>query len=175
MKHLVFASLLVAGQLAAAFPAASNPSPGPTPRIRYVTYNKDAVTTVPTALGVSTMIQFAAEEQIETISAGDTKAWSIVPKKGSGIMFIKPLEPDAITNVNVVTNRRVYSLVLRAAADSETRSAFQVRFRYPDEDVNLRLLGAAQRAAEFPNLKSLRPGTLNYDYLYKVMKASSRG
>ena len=82
-------------------------------------------------------------------------------------MFIKPLEPDAITNVNVVTNRRVYSLVLRAAADSETRSAFQVRFRYPDEDVNLHLLGAAQRAAEFPNLKSLRPGTLNYDYLYK--------
>ena len=121
MKHLVFASLLVAGQLAAAFPAASNSSPGPTPRIRYVTYNKDAVTTVPTALGVSTMIQFAADEQIETISAGDTKAWSIVPKKGSGIMFIKPLEPDAITNVNVVTNRRVYSLVLRAAADSARR------------------------------------------------------
>ena len=167
MKHLVFASLLVAGQLAAAFPAASTPSPGPTPRIRYVAYNKDAVTTVPTALGVSTMIQFAAEEQIETISAGDTKAWSIVPKKGSGIMFIKPLEPDAITNVNVVTNRRVYSLVLRAAADSETRSAFQVRFRYPDEDINLRLLGAAQKAAEFPNLRSLKPGTLNYDYLYK--------
>ena len=48
-------------------------------------------------------------------------------QKGSGIMFIKPLEPDAITNVNVVTNRRVYSLVLRAAADSETRGSSRAR------------------------------------------------
>ena len=167
MRRLLFVSLLVVGQLTATFPASSTPSAGPTPRIRYVAYNKDAVTTVPTALGVSTMIQFAADEQIETISAGDTKAWSIVPKKGSGIMFIKPLEADAVTNVNVVTNRRVYSLVLKAAADSETRSAFQVRFRYPDDDVNVHPLGAAQKAAELPNLKSLKPGTLNYEYLYK--------
>jgi len=167
MKRFLFVSLFVVGQLAATFPALSAPSASPIPRIRYVAYNKDAVTTVPTALGVSTMIQFAEDEQIETISAGDTKAWSIVPKKGSGIMFIKPLEADAITNVNVITNRRVYSLVLKAAADSEARSAFQVRFHYPDEDINVHLLGAAQKAAELPNLKSLKPGTLNYDYLYK--------
>ena len=32
MKHLVFASLLVAGQLAAAFPAAFKPQPRPDPR-----------------------------------------------------------------------------------------------------------------------------------------------
>ena len=51
MRRLLCASLLIAGQLAAALPAAPSPSADPNPRIRYVVFNKDAVTTVPTALG----------------------------------------------------------------------------------------------------------------------------
>ena len=58
------------------------------PRIRYITFNNNAVVTVPAGLGVSTMIQLGSSEVIETISAGDTASWSIVPKKGSGILFV---------------------------------------------------------------------------------------
>ena len=50
------------------------------PRIRYITFNNNAVVTVPAGLGVSTMIQLSSSETIETISAGDTASWSIVPK-----------------------------------------------------------------------------------------------
>ena len=74
------------------------------PRIRYITFNNNAVVTVPAGLGVSTMIQLGSSEVIETISAGDTASWSIVPKKGSGILFVKPLRENAETNVNIVTN-----------------------------------------------------------------------
>ena len=113
------------------------------PRIRYITFNNNAVVTVPAGLGVSTMIQLGSSEVIETISAGDTASWSIVPKKGSGILFVKPLRENAETNVNIVTNQRVYALLLKGSAAADLRAAFQVRFKYPDEDVNARLLAAA--------------------------------
>jgi type IV secretion system protein VirB9 len=137
------------------------------PRIRYITFNNNAVVTVPASLGVSTMIQLGSSEVIETISAGDTASWSIVPKKGSGILFVKPLRENAETNVNIVTNQRVYALLLKGSAAADLRAAFQVRFKYPDEDVNARLLAAAQESAKDPLLKDLDPNRLNYDYVFK--------
>lgn len=137
------------------------------PRIRYITFNNNAVVTVPAGLGVSTMIQLGSSEVIETISAGDTASWSIVPKKGSGILFVKPLRENAETNVNIVTNQRVYALLLKGSAAADLRAAFQVRFKYPDEDVNARLLAAAQESAKDPLLKDLDPSHLNYDYVFK--------
>lgn len=137
------------------------------PRIRYITFNHNAVVTVPAGLGVSTMIQLGSSEVIETISAGDTASWSIVPKKGSSILFVKPLRENAETNVNVVTNQRVYALLLKGSAAADLRAAFQVRFKYPDEDVNARLLAAAQDGAKDPLLKGLDPSRLNYDYVFR--------
>ncbi|KQV35984.1 TrbG/VirB9 family P-type conjugative transfer protein [Rhizobium sp. Root1204] len=137
------------------------------PRIRYITFNNNAVVTVPAGLGVSTMIQLGSSEVIETISAGDTASWSIVPKKGSSILFVKPLRENAETNVNIVTNQRVYALLLKGSAAADLRAAFQVRFKYPDEDVNARLLAAAQDSAKDPLLKGLDPSRLNYDYVFR--------
>lgn len=137
------------------------------PRIRYITFNNNAVVTVPAGLGVSTMIQLGSSEVIETISAGDTASWSILPKKGSGILFVKPMRDNAETNVNIVTNQRVYALLLKGSAAADLRAAFQVRFKYPDEDVNARLLAAAQKSAKDPLLKDLDPSRLNYDYVFR--------
>lgn len=123
-------------------------------RIRYVTFNNDNVTTVNAALGISTMIEFSQSEVIETVSAGDTKGWSIVPKRGSRFLFIKPLERDAWTNVNIVTSKRVYSLMLKGTNNEQDRASFQVRFKYPDEDVNARLLADAKESAADPDLKT---------------------
>ena len=147
--------------------ATSNPVTAADPRIRYITFNNNTVVTVPAGLGVSTMIQLGSSEVIETISAGDTASWSIVPKKGSGILFVKPLRENAETNVNIVTNQRVYALLLKGSAAADLRAAFQVRFKYPDEDVNARLLAAAQESAKDPLLKDLDPSRLNYDYVFK--------
>jgi type IV secretion system protein VirB9 len=137
------------------------------PRIRYITFNNNAVVTVPAGLGVSTMIQLSSSETVETISAGDTASWSIVPKKGSGILFVKPLRENAETNVNIVTNQRVYALLLKGSASEDLRAAFQVRFKYPDEDVNARLLAAAQESVKDPLLKNLDQSRLNYDYVFR--------
>lgn len=136
-------------------------------RIRYITFNNNAVVTVPAGLGVSTMIQLGSAEVIETISAGDTASWSIVPKKGSGILFVKPLRENAETNVNIVTNQRVYSLLLVGSGAADVKAAFQVRFKYPDEDVNARILSSAEESAKDPLLKDLDPARLNYDYIYR--------
>lgn len=146
---------------------AANHSSAADPRIRYITFNNNAVVTVPAGLGVSTMIQLGSDEVIETISAGDTESWSIVPKKGSGILFVKPLRENAETNVNIVTNDRVYALLLKGSASADLRAAFQVRFKFPDEDVNARLLASAQESAKDPLLKGLDPARLNYDYLFR--------
>ena len=136
-------------------------------RIRYIPFNNDRVTTVEAGLGVSTMIQLGQSEVIETISAGDTKSWSIVPKKGSGILFIKPLAANAATNVNIVTNKRVYALLLKGSKDENLDAAFQVRFRYANEDVNAKLLAEAEDAAKDPLLNGLDSYNLNYDYAFR--------
>ncbi|WP_320188478.1 TrbG/VirB9 family P-type conjugative transfer protein (plasmid) [Agrobacterium rosae] len=137
------------------------------PRIRYITFNNNSVVSVPAGLGVSTMIQLGDSEVIETISAGDTASWSIVPKKGSGILFVKPLRENAETNLNIVTNQRVYALLLKGSAAADLKAAFQVRFKYPDEDINARLLASAEESAKDPLLKDLDPSRLNYDYVFR--------
>lgn len=146
---------------------ASNGASAADPRIRYITFNNNAVVTVPAGLGVSTMIQLGNSEVIETISAGDTESWSIVPKKGSSILFVKPLREKAETNVNIVTNQRVYALLLKGSTSADLKAAFQVRFKYPDEDINARLLASTEESAKDPLLKGLDPSRLNYDYVFR--------
>lgn len=136
-------------------------------RIRYVQFNDNSVTTVQAAMGVSTMIELSPSEVIEAVSAGDTKGWSIIPKKGSRFLFVKPLVDNSWTNINVITNKRTYSLLLRASTAKRDAVSFQVRFRYPDEDVNAKLLADAQESAKTPNLMAIDPSKLNYDYAYQ--------
>lgn len=155
---------LFAVAVCAALPA---PAFARDPRIRYVTFDNDNVVTIQCALGVSTMVQLGANELIQTVSAGDTKSWSIIPQKNGGILFIKPLVEKAETNVNIVTNKRVYSLLLVGSHDPRMRLAFQVRFKYPDEEVDARLLSQAEESARNPSLKNINPGDLNYDYAYR--------
>ncbi|KXF76376.1 hypothetical protein ATN84_16000 [Paramesorhizobium deserti] len=147
--------------------ALATAAPARDQRIRYVTFNNDAVVAIDAGLGVSTMIQFSPNEHIETVSAGDTIGWSIVPKKGSAILFVKPLVERAETNVNIVTDKRLYSLLLRSSQSPSIRTAFQVRFKYPDEDINAGLLALAEESARNPSLKRLNRADLNYDYAYK--------
>ncbi|WP_158259824.1 TrbG/VirB9 family P-type conjugative transfer protein [Phyllobacterium phragmitis] len=163
MRHAVVKTVLAAA-IGLALPAVASARDQ---RIRYVTFSNDNVVGIDAGLGVSTMIQLSPNEHIETVSAGDTVGWSIVPKKGSAILFVKPLVERAETNVNIVTDKRLYSLLLRSSQSASVRTAFQVRFRYPDEDVNARLLALAQESARNPSLKNINRADLNYDYSYK--------
>lgn len=104
------------------------------PRIRVMVYNPDDVFKFTGYYGYQSSIEFAEGEAVESISMGDTIAWQIVPSGRR--MFLKPMEPDATTNMTVLTNRRMYQFELHAeeAEDiNDPNMVFSVRFLYPDE------------------------------------------
>ncbi len=136
-------------------------------RIRTVPFQRDNVVVVHGALGVSTMVAFGDDERIETVAIGDSVGWQAVPDQSKRFLFIKPLEPHAVTNMNVVTRKRIYNFLLRAV-DNRASVVFKVRFTYPDVEEDQRLLALAKAKASMPNYRALmsRPGT-NFDYSYK--------
>jgi type IV secretion system protein VirB9 len=140
------------------------------PRIKTVPFQKDNVVQVLGMMGVSTMIEFNTDERIATVTMGDTIAWQAVPDQTHEFLFIKPLRANAVTNMNVVTSKRVYTFMLHGDPPGNTRSAvIKLRFTYPEEITDAKLLPKAEAMAANPNLKAAEwdPSRLNYRYGYK--------
>jgi type IV secretion system protein VirB9 len=142
------------------------------PRIRYVNYNQNDATEVLAGLGVSTAIILGKGEEIASISAGDTVSWSIVPAANSaGIIFVKPKKKGAVTNINIVTNKRIYTLVLKASSLNSVKAAFQVRFRYPDDapEITPEMISDARKNISTPLLDKARANeeNVNHNYVYR--------
>lgn len=114
-------------------------------RIKTVTYNSSDVVKILGHYGYSTDIQFAPGEHVVDIALGDSLAWEVAP--AGNHLFVKPREPDAVTNMTVVTNERVYQMSLDArevkglTSGNNTSMFFAVRYDYPE------LRGAAAHAA----------------------------
>ncbi|MDP9573830.1 UNVERIFIED_ORG: type IV secretion system protein VirB9 [Agrobacterium larrymoorei] len=139
-------------------------------RIRTVPFQRDNIVYLAGMMGVSTMIVFNEDERIATVAMGDTVGWQAVPDQSKQFLFIKPLEPNAVTNMNVVTTKRVYTFMLTGAKPGNTRTAvIKLRFSYPEDAGNAKLLAAAKENAAMPNLKAAlaNPNGLNYDYGYR--------
>ena len=96
------------------------------------------------------MVQFGKSEKIETVALGNSVAWQVIPNKKGNMLFIKPVEPRAATNMNVVTDRRVYTFALQGGPASLPDQTFKVRFRYPEEEADARLMRAAEQRAPVP-------------------------
>ena len=112
----------------------SRPTPGDS-RIRIMVYNPNDVFKFTGYYGYQASIELAQEEEVVSISMGDTTAWQIVPS-GHRI-FIKPMEHDATTNMTLITNKRTYFFELYAEETEDIRDpdmVFNVRFIYPDEE-----------------------------------------
>ena len=132
MKRLIMIALLpVLAQ------AAELPESGPEdPRIRTVVYDPSQVVVIKGHAGFEQMIQFGDGEKIESLSIGDSLAWQIAPNKDGNLLFLKPVEAKAHTNLAVVSNKRSYAFELIAVnllAEVGDMS-YIVRFRYPQED-----------------------------------------
>ncbi|MDR6100491.1 type IV secretion system protein VirB9 [Agrobacterium larrymoorei] len=139
-------------------------------RIRTVPFQRDNIVYLAGMMGVSTMIVFNEDERIATVAMGDTVGWQAVPDQSKQFLFIKPLEPNAVTNMNVVTTKRVYTFMLTGARPGNTRTAvIKLRFSYPEDAGNAKLLAAAKENASMPNIKAAlaSPAGLNYDYGFK--------
>ncbi|MDO5073149.1 MAG: TrbG/VirB9 family P-type conjugative transfer protein [Neisseria animaloris] len=98
-------------------------------RVRVVRYDPNNVVEIPTSFGFATTVEFG-QETIQTLSAGDTIGWQIVPKGNR--LFIKPAEKPIpgmeSTNITVITDKRNY--YLHITTGSRKNPVFVVRFDY---------------------------------------------
>ena len=148
--------------------AESTPAPGAAdPRIRTVTYSPNNVVAVDANYGVSTMIVLGEGERIETIAVGDSVAWKVEPNKRGNIIFLKPVAPNAMSNMNIVTDARLYSFVLRSSEAPVRNQVYKIRFRYPDEIAGASLAREAEQLVNDPNRRAFNVKKANTDYGFK--------
>jgi type IV secretion system protein VirB9 len=130
----LLAAFALATALAGPAIAADAPRPGAVdPRIRTVAYDPDQVVRLTGYFGIQTMLEFAADERIENVSIGDALGWQVTPNKKANLLFLKPLDRTAATNMTVVTDRRRYVFELVVAGPKATTKdlAYVVRFLVP--------------------------------------------
>ncbi len=157
--------------------AAQLPQSGPKdPRIRNVVYDPAEVVVIKGHYGFEQMIQLADDEKVESLSIGDALAWQVAPNKAGNMLFLKPVDTNAHTNLNVVSNKRTYSFELIAInlLAQAAQMNYVVRFRYPqDEDARVRAqLATANYSKEqevVPDRK-VDPAAWNLDYTFQGKK-----
>ena len=73
-------------------------------RIKTLVFSESEVFKVVLHYGYQSNIEFAKNESVEAISMGNTYAWQVTPVENR--IFLKPLEPEAHTNMTVITDKR---------------------------------------------------------------------
>ncbi len=168
--------------------AEKTPEPGPADsRVRTVIYSPRDVVEITGHYGYQTLVQFADYEQIENISIGDSLAWAVAPNDRGNMLFIKPVEQNAQTNMAIVTRvpgmgpgassvQRIYSFALNAKRHHKHRSkdfTWTVQFQYPqDETAAIQRVQArnqlAANAFVSPNGEAgaIDPSAWNFNYSF---------
>jgi type IV secretion system protein VirB9 len=139
------AVLLAAIALSLAAPVAAQDN-----RLQTLVFNENAVVRIDGKVKVQTTIKFAPDEVIENVAIGDSMAWQVQPNKAQTILFVKPLEVDARTNMTVVTDKRTYLFDL--VASSRNSALYVLQFRYPElekaaEEARLAAIAEAEAQA----------------------------
>ena len=104
-------------------------------RIRQVVYNASEVYEVTGNYRLTTTIEFESGETVQYLTLGDTIAWQAHPMGNR--VHLKPVEPHAMTNLTVVTDRRTYYFRLTASSSQNKLDAtYLLRFSYgPEGDI----------------------------------------
>jgi type IV secretion system protein VirB9 len=129
-------------------------------------YNPDEIVVLPGRVGVQATIIFGDDEHIENVAIGDSNSWQVTPNKRANLLFVKPLESKAQTNLTVVTDQHTYLFDLVAGVGVPH---YVLRFTYPDAvKTKAAALGAMSaeeaEAAKNPNtVKGAQPpSALNF-------------
>lgn len=117
--------------LASAHPAAAAPDA----RLASRLYSAEEIVRIDGRAGVQATIAFAEGEHIENVAIGDSSSWQVTPNKRANLLFVKPLAPNARTNLTVVTDRRSYFFDL--VASPAARPLYLLRFTYPPEEKSI--------------------------------------
>ena len=174
-KISALVALLAAIGAAPAFADRGVPMPLRTDgRIKSLVYNEHEVFEVTAHYGYQTLIQFAAAEEIQNISIGDSIAWQVVPNNAGNMIFLKPVEDNAATNLNVVTDQRVYSFYLNAREPrgrNDPSITYRVIFNYPEDEMELLLAHDGRErqsrgATIARGLDGSDPSSWNFNYTF---------
>jgi type IV secretion system protein VirB9 len=143
--------------------AAITPQPGPgDPRIRVVRYDPDEVVALRATLGYQITIEFGDGEHLENVSIGNSLGWQVTPNRKTDLLFVKPMERAANTNMTVITNLRRYAFDLsarRARRGGDRSVIFGLRFDYPAPVV--------LAAVATPAPKLVPPQDVNHAYSFE--------
>ncbi len=133
IMRVFFAFILLASLFGGDAMALLDPRPIATDhRIKTILYTPNEVFKFTGHYGYQSSIVLSPEEEVVTISIGDSLSWQVQPD-GNRI-FIKPTEQDAMTNMTVITNLRTYLFELHSREpDSidDDELIFDLRFVYP--------------------------------------------
>lgn len=94
------------------------PVRGDTRLIQYH-YDPDSTYLVLAKPKAVTHLQFAPNEVIRSVAAGDTSSFELTPTKDRHHIFIKPKWDDLETSMTVLTDQRTYQFVLRSTGDGK--------------------------------------------------------
>jgi len=131
-------------------------------RIKTFIYSENEVFRLVVHYGYQTSIEFADGEEIQTISVGNNYAWQLTPIGRR--LFIKPLEENILTNMTIITNKRVYQLEVQSKLLSYTideELVYVVRFFYPSEDFDLNRPNIITTNKQEP-IPAVKPFNFNY-------------
>ena len=130
-------------------------------RIKTFIYSENEVFRLVVHYGYQSSIEFADGEEIQTISVGNNYAWQLTPVGRR--LFIKPLEENILTNMTIITNKRVYHLEVQSKLLSYTvdeELVYVVRFFYPDQDYDTTKSQVISHDVE--PIPSIKPFNFNY-------------
>ena len=129
-------------------------------RLQTRVYDEATVFQINGKVKVQTTIKFREDEAIENVAIGDSQAWQVQPNKAQSLLFVKPLEPNAKTNMTVVTNKRTYLFDL--VSSPRNNPLYVLQFSYPKAEKaeeEARLARAAERAREQANAVEMAAAT----------------
>ena len=164
MPHVFLTLALVTVSAASAF-AAADPSPGHLdPRLRWVVYNEREVVEVTGHYGYQVLVQFGAAEEVIDVSIGDGRAWLVEIPSRKNLLFLKPAEPHATTNLTVLTSR--------AALDGSGKRTriyvFSLVAAVPRQEGISAALRAAEREAAIPSSSPQPEPTTAADFTWLI-------
>ena len=133
-----------AGTGAMVYPSAESP------RIVRFQFDPNETYTLFLRSGMVTDIQLPAGAQMRSLALGDTIRW--VTAQSGNNLFVKPTRPGLQTSASIVTNRRVYQMMLVSVGKGKTWYQ-QVSWNYPGIVLPLSPAAPAAPAGSTPAVK----------------------
>jgi type IV secretion system protein VirB9 len=142
------------------------------PQIREVAYSGDKVIRLTGHFGHQITIELPPDDRIESVALGDSAAWQATPNKRGNLLFLKPVDEGAPTNMTIVSARGFYAFELTSRRRTDATPASEITYL-------LRIVEpvtepAVAQPAPLRESAPLRPINSRYSYTGSAANVPSR-